>query len=202
MKKTFLLVAVLLAGLSIAGCSSPSSKAESQQAKMDNKEDRITLVSSANPPDVLPAFTYFTWDNEYNQVLSAEDYKGEEQFKAYIRREIIRYLETKGYVYQANPMQADVVLGFLVALKDDNANAGVQKRFGVLPRLHATKVNSPRYEQGTLMLNVLSADLKKVYWRSAMQGVTDLEKMQGDITSERIQSVLDIMMGNFPPAGR
>lgn len=202
MRRTFLLLGLLIAGLSLTGCSSPSSGAKSQKSEMDNKEERITLVSSANPSDVLPAFTSFAWDDEYNLVLSAADYKGEEQFKAYIRSEIIRYLETKGYVYQANPMQANVVLGFLVALKDDNANAGIQKKFGVLPRLHATKVNSPRYKQGTLMLNVLSADLKKVYWRSAMQGVTDLDKMQNDITSARMQSVLGIMMGNFPPAGR
>ncbi|PKH04502.1 DUF4136 domain-containing protein, partial [Psychromonas sp. MB-3u-54] len=64
------------------------------------------------------------------------------------------------------------------------------------------KVHLPGYKQGTVMLNVLSADLNKVYWRSAMQGINDLEQIKEDETGERLQSVLGIMMGDFPSAGR
>jgi hypothetical protein len=189
-----LLVGLLFAGLSLSGCSTSSSEAQLQPAEMQEKAERITLVSSANPKKVLPAFRDFTWGNEYNLVLSAVDSKSEYQLKAYIRSEIIRYLETKGYVY--------VVIGFLFALQDDVANADIQENFGLLPRLRAAKVNLLGYKQGTVMLNVLSADLKKVYWRSAMQGINDLDKIQEDKTGERLQSVLGIMMGDFPPAGR
>jgi hypothetical protein len=197
-----LLVGLLFAGLSLSGCSTSSSEAQLQPAEMQEKAERITLVSSANPKKVLPAFRDFTWGNEYNLVLSAVDSKSEYQLKAYIRSEIIRYLETKGYVYQPDPVQADVVIGFLFALQDDVANADIQENFGLLPRLRAAKVNLPGYKQGTVMLNVLSADLKKVYWRSAMQGINDLDKIQEDKTGKRLQSVLGIMMGDFPPAGR
>lgn len=202
MRRMVLLVGLLVAWFSLSGCTASSPEAQLQQAEMQKEAERITLVSSASPKKVLPAFTNFTWNNEYNLVLSAADNKSEQQFKAYIRSEIIRYLATKGYVYQPDPMQADVVLGFLFALEDDVADAGIQQKFGLLPGLRAAKVNPPRYKQGTVMLNVISADLQKVYWRSAMQGINDLEKMQDDKTGERMQSVLDIMMGNFPPAGR
>jgi len=202
MRRMFLLVGVLVAYLSLSGCTSSSPEDKLIQAEMQKQAQRITLVSSASPADVLPAFTNFTWDNEYNQVLSAADYRSEQRFKTYARSEIIRYLATKGYVYQADPTKAEVVLGFLFALDDDKANARIQQNFGLLPQLRAIKPNSPRYKQGTVMLNVISADLKKVYWRSAMQGIKDLDKMPDDKTGERIQSVLNIMMGNFPPAGR
>ncbi|MFT7053852.1 MAG: hypothetical protein ACJAU1_001409 [Psychromonas sp.] len=202
MRRMVLVGALLVTWLSLSGCSTSSPEAKLQQAEMQKQAQRITLVSSASPTDVLPAFTNFTWNNEYNQVLSADDNKSEQQFKAYVRSEIIRYLATKGYVYQADPAQAEVVLGFLFVLDDDSANARIQQNFGLLPRLRAARVNSPHYKQGTVMLNVLSADLKKVYWRSAMQGLTDLDKMPNDKTGERMQSVLAIMMGNFPPAGR
>ena len=200
MRKMVLLFGLLVFGFSLSGCTvSPETEMESE---MQKQAARITLVSSASPRDALPAFTNFTWNNEYNLVLSADDNKSEQRFKAYVRSEIIRYLATKGYVYQADPAQAEVVLGFLFALKDDRADAGIQTKFGLLPRLRAAKVNPPRYTKGTVMLNVISADLKKVYWRSAMQGLQDLEKMPDDKTGERMQSVLDIMLGNFPPAGR
>lgn len=200
MRKMVLLFGLLVFGFSLSGCTvSPETETESE---MQKQAARITLVSSASPRDALPAFTNFTWNNEYNLVLSADDNKSEQRFKAYVRSEIIRYLATKGYVYQADPAQAEVVLGFLFALKDDRADAGIQTKFGLLPRLRAAKVNPPRYTQGTVMLNVISADLKKVYWRSAMQGLKDLEKMPDDKTGERMQSVLGFMLGNFPPAGR
>jgi hypothetical protein len=202
MRRMFLLVGLSVAWLSLSGCSASSPETELQQAEMQKEAQRITLVSSANPKDVLPAFRDFTWKNEYNLVLSAVDSKSEYKLKAYIRSEIIRYLASKDYVYQPDPMQADVVIGFLFALEDDRGNADIQQKFGLLPRLRGAKVNSLPYKQGTVMLNVLSADLEKVYWRSAMQGIKDLEKMQDDKTGERLQSVLGIMMGNFPPAGR
>jgi hypothetical protein len=202
MRRMFLLAGLLVAWLSLNGCTALSPEAKLQQAEMQKEAQRITLVSSANPKDVLPAFRDFTWKNEYNLVLSAVDSKSEYKLKAYIRSEIIRYLASKDYVYQPDPMQADVVIGFLFALEDDRGNADIQQKFGLLPRLRGAKVNSLPYKQGTVMLNVLSADLEKVYWRSAMQGIKDLEKMQDDKTGERLQSVLGIMMGNFPPAGR
>lgn len=202
MKRMFLVVGLLAAWLSLSGCTALSPDTKLQQAEIQKETQRIMLVSSASPRDVLPAFTDFTWSNEYNLVLSAVDSKSEYKLKAYIRNEIIRYLETKGYVYQPEPEQADVVLGFLFALQDNRANADIQQNFGLLPRLRAAKVNSPGYKKGTVMLNVLSADLKTVYWRSALQGINDLEKIQDDKTGERIQSVLGIMMGDFPPAGR
>jgi|GEM_PF-2477191 len=203
MRKMVLLVGLLVAYLSLSGCSASSPEAKLQQAVMQKQAQRITLVSSASPKDVLPAFTNFTWNNEFSQILSgADNNRSEQRFQTYIRSEIISYLATKGYVYQADPTKAEVVLGFLFALEDDRANARIQQNFGLLPGLRAVKVNSPRYKQGTVMLNVISADLKKVYWRAAMQGIKDLEKMQDDKTGERMQSVLDIMMGNFPSAGR
>jgi len=202
MRRMVLLVGLLASLLSIIGCTTGTSEAEVQQTEMQKKAERITVVSSANPADVLPAFTSFTWNNKYNLVLSALDNENEQQIKDYIRTEIILYLATKGYVYQADPLQADVVVGFLFALEDDVADELIQEKFGLLPGLNASRVNDPRYKKGTVLLNVVSKDLKKVYWRSAMQGFVDLAKTQDGERSVRMQAILQIMMGRFPQAGR
>lgn len=202
MRRKVLLIGLLVSLLSVIGCSTTPTETESQQAEAQKKAQRIMVVSSGNPVNVLPAFTSFTWSDEYNLVLSAVNKQSEEQLKEYIRDEIISYLETKGYVYQADPLQADVVLGFLFALEDDVADKQIEERFGLLPGLSAGAVNDPRYRKGTLLLSVISNDLKKVYWRSAMQGFVDLANMQDENRSEKMQSVLQIMMGKFPQAGR
>lgn len=198
MKKIGLLVGVLVSLLSVTGCSTNSSDTASKQAATQ----RIRVVSSANPASVLPAFTSFTWNDQYSQVLSATDSQSQKRVRDNIRVEIIQYLASKGYVYQANPLRADVVLGFLFALEDDSASKGIEKRFGLLPGMNANGNNDHRYKKGTLLLNVLSKDLKKVYWRSAMQGFDDLADTQDSDRSAKMQSVLQIMMGDFPQAGR
>jgi len=202
MGRKVLLIGLLVSLLSVIGCSTTSTESESPQAETEKKTQRITVVSSGNPVNVLPAFTSFTWNDEYNLVLSAANRQSEKQLKEDIRDEISSYLAGKGYVYQADPLQADVVLGFLFALEDDVADRLIEERFGLLPGLSASGVNDPRYRKGTLLLNVLSKDLKKVYWRSAMQGFVDLANMQDDNRSVKMQSVLQIMMGKFPQAGR
>ncbi|WP_372881603.1 DUF4136 domain-containing protein [Psychromonas sp.] len=202
MRKKLLLAGLLASLLSVTGCSTSSSDRESKQAATQKKAQRITVVSSANPADALPAFTSFTWKNQYNLVLSAIDNQSEKQLQEHIRGEIIRYLANKGYVYQENPLQADVVLGFLFALEDDTADRVIEKRFGLLPGVNAKGIDAPRYRKGTFLLNVISKDLKKVYWRSAMQGFVDLADTQDANRSAKMQSVLQIMMGDFPQAGR
>ena len=202
MRKSVLLASLLIFLLSVTGCSTSGTKAKSQQAETAEKAQRITLVSSANPLDVLPAFTYFTWNEQYNVVLSADENQGQQQLKAYIRAEIIHYLATKGYVYQADSLQADVVIGFLFASEDDVADRLIEARFGLLPGLNPNRINDPRYRKGTLLLNVISPDLKKVYWRSAIQGLDDLANTQDDNRSAKMQSVLQVMLSGFPQAGR
>ena len=202
MRKKLLLAGLLVSLLSVAGCTTTSTDSESKQAAAQKKAQRITVVSSANPVDVLPAFTSFTWNNQYNLVLSATDNQSEEQLKEHIRGEIIQYLAGKGYLYQEDPLKADVVMGFLFSLEDDIADREIEERFGLLPGVNAKRIDDPRYRKGTLLLNVLSKDLKKVYWRSAMQGFVDLADTQDANRSAKMQSVLQIMMGDFPQAGR
>jgi len=181
----------------LAGCSSTT-----ENAVQERKATRVTVVSSAKPADVLPAFHTFTWNEKYSRVLSAINEDNEKNIQQYIRNQIIRYLETKGYEYQPDPAQADVVIGFLFALEDDLADQEIQDRFGLLPGVSSSGVTDKRYEKGSLLFAVLDNNLKQVYWRSAMQGFVDFEKDRSDPNNESFQAVLEMMMGGFPNAGR
>ena len=198
MKKIVVTVAVLVSLVSLVACSS-SPEVQSQQAKKPESVERMVVVSSAKPAEVLPAFTTFTWNDGYNPVLSAVNNKQENAVQAYIREELITYLKTKGYQYQPDPIQADVVIGFLFALEDSTADQATQNKFGLLPVLHK---NQAGYEKGSFLITVLDTQLKKVYWRSALQGFVDLEKDKNAQNTKRMQLILQLMLGGFPKAGR
>ena len=180
----------------IAGCSSSPEKVEQER-----KTTRMTVVSSGNPAKVLPAFKTFSWNEDYNRVLSTVNAANESEVKSYIRDEIIRYLKTKGYVYQPDPIQADVVIGFLFALEDDLADQDIQDRFGLLPGVN-NDITDKRYAKGTFLLAVLDNRAELVYWRSAMQGFVDFERDRTDDSIDHMQTVLSMMMKGFPQAGQ
>jgi len=201
MKKAMLLLSfITLLGL-LVGCSS-SIEPISKEPLEERKTSRMTVVSSARPVDVLPAFKSFTWNDGYSEVLSAVNKSSEQDIQQYIRNEIVRYLQTKGYTYQQDPIQADVVIGFLFALEDDLADQNIQDKFGLLPGISSRSVSNARYEKGTLLLAVLDTRLEQVYWRSAMQGFVDFEKDRSDVQTEHMQTVLKLMMRGFPEAGK
>lgn len=184
----------------LTGCS--TSVEEVVVEEQERKATRITVVSSGRPVDVLPAFKSFTWNAEYSKVLSAINDDSERDIQVYIKNQIIQYLQTKGYVYQPDPIQADVVVGFLFALEDDIADQMIQDKFGLLPGVNSSGVSDARYEKGTLLLAVADTKLEQTYWRSAMQGFVDFEKDRTDTSTNNMQTVLDMMMGGFPRAGQ
>ena len=203
MKKMVLAFYFIASFLVLTGCSSPMQEVEqAEKIKQEYKVARMTIVSSAKPVDVLPAFKSFTWHKDYSYVLSAINNDSENDIKEYIRNEIIRYLKTKGYVYQPNSAQADLVIGFLFALEDDLADQKIQDRFGLLPGVSASGVTDKRYSKGSLLLAAIDIKLGKIYWRSAMQGFVDFEKDKHDDTADKMQAVLDLMLGGFPKAGQ
>lgn len=201
MKKIYLLFIFIGLQISLLGCSSPATQIE--EAQLQGKAHRLTIVSSGKPSAVLPAFTTYTWSERSSIVLSGVSGQDEKQLQGYIREQIQIYLTTKGYQYRENPKQADVIVGFLFALEDDIADQSIQNKFGLLPGLTRHAIDDPRYEKGSLLLAVLDNEDKEIYWRSAVQGFVDLDKDNNDGTSaERLQTILQLMLGDFPSAGK
>ena len=199
MKKLYFLFVLVGIQLTLAGCSTQTTPVKEVQEKVETQ--RLMIVSSGKPSKVLPAFTSYSWSEEYNQVLSSVVGQNKQEFKMYIRDQIKAYLSTKGYEYKEDPKQADVVVGFLFALEDAVADQTIQERFGLLPGLRRAKANDPRYEKGSLLLTVLDNQQKTIYWRSAVQGFVDLEKDRVESGSSRIQGILNMMLRDFPEAG-
>ena len=194
-KYTLLFVTIIGLQLGLVGCTTQPTPVEQQS----QESQRLLMVSSGNPSDVLPAFETFTWSEDYNRVLSAIPGHDDQESKAYIREQIIEYMETKGYRYEPDPAKANIVIGFLFALEDAIADQEIQQRFGVLPGLQRATANDPRYKKGSFILAALNNQEKVIYWRSAVQGFVDLEEDRADST--RMQAILGMMLGDFPIAG-
>ena len=197
MKNWLLTLSFITSFFVLVGCSSSIEKVEQEVS-----EPKMMVVSSAKASEVLPAFKTFTWHNEYSLVLSASSNENKNDVQQYIAAEIIRYLETKGYHYQANPLEADVTIGFLFSLEDNLANQSIQNKFGLLPNVIKSGVTTKRYEKGSFLLMVLDNNLEQVYWRSGVQGFVGFEADKKSHTTNVMQIVLSLMMGDFPLAGR
>lgn len=203
MKTVYFLFALIGTQLALMGCSSQVSHNEQvEEAQAESKTQRLTIVSSGKPAAVLPAFTTYTWSEQYNRVLSGLAGHNEKELQAYIRDEIKKYLSTKGYQYRENPKQADVVIGFLFALENDVADKTIQDKFGLLPGLTRGTMDDPRYEKGSLLLAVFDNEQKGTYWRSAVQGFVDLEADKANKETSRMQKILGMMLNEFPKAGQ
>ncbi|MEL0658602.1 DUF4136 domain-containing protein [Psychromonas arctica] len=200
MKKWCFLFVLVGMQLTLVGCSTQTTPVKEVQEQTETK--RLMIVSSGNPSKVLPAFTTYSWSEEYNQVLSSVAGQNQQELKSYIRDQIKAYLSTKGYEFKADPKQANVVFGFLFALEDAIADRTIQERFGLLPGLRRAKASDPRYEKGSLLLTVLDNQQKTIYWRSAVQGFVDLEKDKVESDSTRMQGILNMMLKDFPEAGK
>ena len=203
MKKIAFTIFLFVSLIALSACSSLLTDSPIVDDVKELKQaQRMTIISSGKPVDVLPAFKSFTWDEQYNVVLSAVNESSKKEVKNYIRDQLRTYLLSKGYHYQSDPIRADVVIGFLFALEDDIADITIQEKFGILPGLHKNSVTMARYEKGTFLLSVLDTQLKVVYWRSAMQGFVDLDKDRSDPQGMHMQMILQSMMGGFPKAGQ
>jgi hypothetical protein len=194
MKKIAVTVTFLISLFVLAACSS-STKVSSSRAEEQSKAQPMVVISSAEPVDVLPAFTTFTWNEQYSAVLSAADNTEKSAVKAFIRNELSTYLQSKGYRYQADANQADVVIGFLFASQDTVADTTMQARFGLLPS------RKRGYKEGTLLFTLLDSELQKVYWRSALPGGKGLKKEVDEQNRDYMQVILHAMLGGFPQAG-
>ena len=193
-------IGFILSSLILTGCSTALEKSE--KAEQKHKSARMTVVTSGKPVDALPAFRSFTWNDEYNLVLSAINETSERNIKQYIREEIAANLRARGYVYQSDPLKADVVIGFLFALENDLADQKIQDKFGLLPGISSRRFSNSRYEKGSLLFAVLDTTLERAYWRSATQGFVDFEKDRANDKTNYIQTVLGMMLSGFPEAGK
>lgn len=183
----------------LSGCSSSVKEVEENDS---DSEPKMMVVSSAKPSEVLPAFTSFTWSDEYSLVLSVDSVEEQKDVQSYIRNEVIRYLGKKGYQYQADPLKADVTIGYLFSLEDNLANQAIQEKFGLLPNVIKSGVTDKRYEKGSFLVMVLDNKLAQIYWRSGVQGYVGFEVDKNNHKSNVMQIVLSLMMGDFPLAGR
>lgn len=194
MKKWSLLFTLVVLPLVLAGCIS-------QPVPAKKETQRLMIVSSGKPSAVLPSFKTYSWSNDYNQVLSKVGSKNKGAYKGYVRQQIQTYLSTKGYEFRADPQQADVVFGFLFALEDAIGDKIIEQRFGLLPGVKRNLDTEPRYKKGSFILAVLDPQEKTIYWRSAVKGFVDIEKDRVEGSSQQMQGILGLMLGDFPPAG-
>jgi len=199
MKKRLLLILLVSFQFLLLGCTSSASDHNNEI------DPALVIINSGKPSAVLPAFTTYAWNAQYNRVLFGPVISHEGQLKAYIKSEVANYLKSKGYQHERDPESADVVIGFVLAVDDDVANAKIESKFGLLPGTVRHRVTDARYKKGTFVLAILDSQLDKTYWRTAVLGLNDFATSEGEPvkpTDSRLPALLPVMLNGLPQAGR
>ena len=199
MKKLTFLFTILSIQVALLGCSNQAAQDESET--LQAPVQHLTLVTSGKPASVLPAFTTYTWSPQYNRILFGTRQGSEKELQTYIRTELTHFLSKKGYRYQRDSEQAEVVIGFLFALGNDIANQSLQNKFGLLPGVIRTRANEPRYKKGSFVLAIIDNKKNKTYWRAGVEGFMNFEDEAEDKETSRLPRILTMMLSGFPEAG-
>lgn len=118
----------------------------------------------------------FSWSSSM-QELTGVPRLNEVALRDMLKDSISRNLNAKGYRYQGEQGQGDLVVGYSVSLDDSEMNSDAARRSGVIPSLNFSTPDPEKYEKGTIVIEVTQSANGIVAWRSALQGfsIIDLE---------------------------
>ena len=182
--------------LGLTACSDSISQA---QVSVE-KAKRTTIVSASQPADVIPASWTYSWTERVNIVPPHEKFN-QDTVKKEFRAAVRTAMEQKGYRFEPVAEQADLLMGFLVAMESSMRDEEIGALFGLSPGLMSSGEDPERYEKGTVVIAVLNPVNQQVYWHTALQGFADFEQTKPGVQS-RLNGLVAQMLSDFPLAGK
>ncbi len=194
MKTSYLILSCVLLPL-LAACS----KSETTAVEAASKDvQRTTIVSDATPKQSIPISKSYTFVDQVNVVV-ADPRLDQQQVQEEIRNAIAAVMQEKGYTYEPELAQADLVMGFVLALESGVSDEQLIAKFGLSPGLVSIS-HDGRYEKATLVLGAMATDTETIFWKSMLQGFADFERTQQE-SERRVDGLVAQMLAELPKAG-
>ncbi|MFO6425476.1 DUF4136 domain-containing protein [Motilimonas sp. KMU-193] len=194
--KTFHLILSSVVLTLLVACSKSETTSEDSA---NNNLQRTTIVSDATPKQSIPISKSYTFADKVNVVV-ADPRLDQQQVQEEIRNAIAAVMQEKGYTYQPELAQADLVMGFVLALESAVTDQQLIAKFGLSPGLMSI-ASDGRYEKATLVLGAMATDTETIYWKSMLQGFADFERDRKE-SERRIDLLVAQMLSDLPQAGQ
>jgi hypothetical protein len=181
MNRVTCLLLVLLAG----GCSAP-----------------ISVNFDHDPKHDFSASKKYQWQQPSKEVVTAHGFPlRSDLLSARIEEAVARELKPRGI--EAVEEAPDFLLVYYAAVEtkidvtviDNHYYGGAGGRHGWVG---GTSVHKREYEEGTLLLDVIHAESKKLVWRGIAKGEVDM-LASPEKKSERVGEAVKLLLEGFPP---
>lgn len=191
----FSLLGISMAGL--LGCATPS-----------DIRVQTTVESEAD----FSGIATYAWHPELNKP-TGHPRVDDEQLNAWVRAAVDGDLQAKGLTMNAD--SPDVYVGYAAALERKLDTATINQQYGYAPGWGSNVSASPgyrryspgwepggkstyRYDEGTLVLDIIDASSQKLLRRAAAQARANEKKRSDAERQQRLEGAIQRMLDGFP----
>ncbi len=164
------------------------------QAEENPELMRSSIVKVAQPEFKLYAKQSFAWAKDYADI-SGELKKTEFSVQQLIDTGIKQALIAKGLQLQQNAKNS-LLIQYHVSLESEMDDTALAINYGLAPGLRANSVASKKHPRGTLVVDFIDPQLKKVVWRGAVGVFTGVEHSD-QARQQRVNVLLDELFSDI-----
>jgi len=167
------------------------------QASENPELQRTSIVVVSQPEFKLHSKQLFAWADNYADVSGAL-IKSEFSVQQLIDVAIKQALNTKGSGFQSKT-ENSLLVQYHVSLESEMDDTALAINYGLAPGLRANSSATKKHERGTLVVDFIDPQLKKVVWRGAIGVFTGIEKTS-QARQQRVNTLLSELFSGLPSA--
>jgi len=176
---------VLFSMLSSAGLVKAESPPELQ---------RSSIVVVSQPEFKIEPDQQFSWADNYADISGALK-KSDFSVQQLIDKAIYQALKSKGMSIKP-AAEKGLLIQYHVSLESEMDDTALAINYGLAPGLRANNPATRKHERGTLVVDFVDPQLKKVVWRGAIGVFTGIENSEHG-RQQRVNGLLDELFGNL-----
>jgi len=162
------------------------------QAQENPELQRSSIVVVAQPEFNIQPDQQFSWAENYADISGALK-KSEFSVQQLIDEAIIQALKHKGMSVK-NDAQKRLLIQYHVSLESEMDDTALAINYGLAPGLRSNNPATRKHERGTLVVDFVDPQLKKVVWRGAIGVFTGIENTEQG-RQQRINGLLVELFG-------
>ncbi|MCL1097389.1 DUF4136 domain-containing protein [Shewanella gelidii] len=159
---------------------------------MQDPVARTTMVMSGDIEQVKQLGKRFAWHPAVAKVI-ADNKLDSQQVIIRTQQYITEIMQQKGYQLAENSRQADVLIGFGIALESSISDDEILSKAGLVAGLSSNAGTPSHFEKGSVFIGFSKPKQTQMIWRVLAQGYTDLSE-QPQKTSAQYQRLLSRML--------
>lgn len=156
---------------------------------------RSSVVVVAQPEFALLKLKSFSWASNHADI-SVGLKKTAFSVTDLVDEAIKQAIKQKSYAFSDNS-KGSLLIQYHVSLASELSDTALTLKYGLSPGLRANSLIAKEHERGTLVVDIIEAELNKVVWRGAVEVFTGVEDTQ-EGRQKRVNSLMLELFSGIP----